>query len=204
MPLQQVAKAKDRGLVGHARGAFQPGEAAIQRELVQSFFDSRIAEVPPNLQAMGAQHGLDGNGGRPPSASCALRVWGRIKATSTDQGTTWFISSRKTSLRVFLGRGSRPSQNWLVPILTDAWLLRQQYREGFCRPSLRDTRLPELEVATRRNFGAGMARADMALYKLASGASTPDAERGIAFQHFPTHLREAHVNRPGFCRSCLI
>ena len=34
---------------------------------------------------------------------------GWISATNADQGTTWFISSRKTSLRVFLGSGSRPS-----------------------------------------------------------------------------------------------
>ena len=34
---------------------------------------------------------------------------GWIKATSWPHGTTWFISSRKTSLRVFLGSGSRPS-----------------------------------------------------------------------------------------------
>ena len=58
--LQQVAKAKDGGLVGHARGALQAGKAAVQRALVQFLFHGRIAQVPPQLQAMDAQHRLDG------------------------------------------------------------------------------------------------------------------------------------------------
>ena len=50
-----------------------------------------------------------GNGGRPPNAWCAPLACGWISAMSAAQGTTWFISSRKTSLRVFLGSGSRPN-----------------------------------------------------------------------------------------------
>ena len=49
-----------------------------------------------------------GNGGRPPRAWCGPLANGAMRATSVAQGTTWFISSRKTSLRVFLGSGSRP------------------------------------------------------------------------------------------------
>lgn len=58
--LQQVPKAQDGRLVGHARRAIQPGKASIQRTLTKLFFHGRIAEVPPQLQAMDAQHRLDG------------------------------------------------------------------------------------------------------------------------------------------------
>ncbi|MPM63266.1 hypothetical protein SDC9_110146 [bioreactor metagenome] len=55
-----MPKAQDGGLVRHARRSLQADEAAVQRALVQLFFDGRVAQVPPQLQAVDAQHGLDG------------------------------------------------------------------------------------------------------------------------------------------------
>jgi len=58
--LQQVPEPQDGGLVGHADCAFEADEAAVQRPLVQLLLHGRIAQVPPQLQAVDAQHGLDG------------------------------------------------------------------------------------------------------------------------------------------------
>mmetsp|Transcript_39182 Transcript_39182/g.92016 ORF Transcript_39182/g.92016 Transcript_39182/m.92016 type:complete len:247 (-) Transcript_39182:3189-3929(-) len=72
--LQQVSKAQDGGLVGHARCPFKTDETAVQRPLVQFLFHRRIAQVPPQLQAVDAQHGLDGE--RRPAAQRLMRTSG--------------------------------------------------------------------------------------------------------------------------------
>ena len=58
--LQQVPEPQDGGLVGHAGGAFEADEATVQRPLMQLLLHGRIAQVPPQLKAVDAQHGLDG------------------------------------------------------------------------------------------------------------------------------------------------
>lgn len=59
MLLKQVAKAQDGGLIGHARCAVQARKAAVQGHLMQLFFHGRIAQIPPQLEAVDAQHGHD-------------------------------------------------------------------------------------------------------------------------------------------------
>ena len=58
-----MAKTQDGGLVGHAHCTIEAGKATIQGPLVQFFFHGWIALVPPQLQAVDAQHGLDGERG---------------------------------------------------------------------------------------------------------------------------------------------
>lgn len=74
---------------------------------MQLFFHGRITQGAPQLQAVDAQHGLDWE--RWTTTQCLAK--GVMRVTNSAQGRTWFISSRKTSLRVFLGIGSRPSVN---------------------------------------------------------------------------------------------
>jgi hypothetical protein len=69
-----VPELQDGGLVGHTRCTFQADEAAVQRPLVQLLFRGRITEVPPELQAVDAQHGLDGE--RRPTAQRLVRTSG--------------------------------------------------------------------------------------------------------------------------------
>ena len=56
----QVPESQDRCLVAPTRCAFDADEPAVQSPLVQLLLHGRIAEVSPRLQAVDAQHGLDG------------------------------------------------------------------------------------------------------------------------------------------------
>lgn len=58
--LQHVANEQDGGLVGHACGAVQADEAAAKRLLLKFLFAGRDNQVPPELRAVDAQHGLNG------------------------------------------------------------------------------------------------------------------------------------------------
>src|SRR5450830_67898 len=64
VPFQQMsgtwgfAKAQDGCLVGQPRCPFQTHKAPVQRALMQFLFHGWVAQVPPQLQAMNAQHGL--------------------------------------------------------------------------------------------------------------------------------------------------
>jgi hypothetical protein len=91
------------------RCAFEADEAALQRPLAQRLFHGQIVEPTQQLQALDAQHGFDGE--RRSTAQRLLRTsgMGRISSGSAAEGTTRFISSGKTSLRVFLGSVSRPN-----------------------------------------------------------------------------------------------
>ena len=68
---QQMAKTQDRALVGQPGGpVVQPRELAIQRHVVQRFFQRRVAQAEPLLHEVKAQHRLDRKGR---AASSALR-----------------------------------------------------------------------------------------------------------------------------------
>lgn len=58
MLLQQVAKAKDLGLVRQSDCTRQERKLPIQRPLLELFLHRQIAQVPPQLQAVNAHHGL--------------------------------------------------------------------------------------------------------------------------------------------------
>ena len=88
---------------------------------MQFFLYRRIDEVPPKLQTVDAQHGLDGNGGLAPSAGSALRMCRWISANDALHGTTLFILPKRTYLRGFLQSGSRPSVMWsMIRIFSNA------------------------------------------------------------------------------------
>ena len=73
--LQQVAKPQDRRLVRQPRPTREPRELPVQRAFVQFFLHGRVAQVPPQLQAVDAQHRVStANGGRPPRAWWAPRA----------------------------------------------------------------------------------------------------------------------------------
>lgn len=61
--LKQMAKPKDRGLVGQtAHAVAQAGELSVQGHIVQRLFHGRIAQTEPLLGGMNAEHRLDCEG----------------------------------------------------------------------------------------------------------------------------------------------
>ena len=58
MLLQKVGKAQDGALIRQACGAVQANKATVQGAFLPHFFHRRIAQVPTQLQAVDAQHGL--------------------------------------------------------------------------------------------------------------------------------------------------
>lgn len=59
MLFQQVPEPQNGRLIRQSRGTVQAHEASIQRPLMQLLFHRRVAQVPPQLQAVDAQHCLD-------------------------------------------------------------------------------------------------------------------------------------------------
>jgi hypothetical protein len=112
---EQVAKPQDGALVGQVVfPGIQPGELAEQRHVVQRLFHGRVREVEPLLHEVNAQHGLHGKRW---ASALGARSWcvRRDQGTSSAQGTTRFISSRNSRLRVLLvsGSGPGPLASWL-------------------------------------------------------------------------------------------
>jgi hypothetical protein len=60
MFFQQVTEAKNGGFVRNPHRAGQPRKLPIQRPLVKLFFHGRVAQVPPQLKAVNAQHHFNG------------------------------------------------------------------------------------------------------------------------------------------------
>jgi len=72
--------------------------------------------------------------GRPPSAWCAPRACCWISATKACKGTTLFIFSRKTSLRVFLWKRSSPGVIWFMSLSSPHFTPSAGRKDlGFCR-----------------------------------------------------------------------
>ena len=81
---QEVAKAQDGALIGHAAHAgIEAGELAVQRHIVQGFFHGRIGQTKELLQQVNAQHGLERKGW---AAHAAL---GCVAAQQPQNLSTW-------------------------------------------------------------------------------------------------------------------
>ena len=99
-------KAQDGARVRHSHDpCIQVSELLIKRNVVQSLFHGRIRVTKELLEQMDAQHHL---GGKRRLTCLALGGCGEIKASSSVQGITSFISSRNSRLRVRLVTSSNP------------------------------------------------------------------------------------------------
>lgn len=105
---EQMAKAQDGAFTGlvflaHVRS----GKRTKRRRVVQRIFHRRVGQVEPLLQEVDAQLVCTGDGGPLPLVP-RVDACGAISATSSDQGTTRFISSRNSRLHVRFVLRSNP------------------------------------------------------------------------------------------------
>jgi hypothetical protein len=101
-----MAKAQDRALIRRSHDALiQVSKLLVQMNVVQGLFHGRVRVTKQLLQQLDAQHHL---GGKRRLTCLALGGCGEIKASSSVQGITSFISSRNSRLRVRLVTSSNP------------------------------------------------------------------------------------------------
>jgi hypothetical protein len=105
---EQVAKAQDGALIGEAVFPhIQSRELTKHRGVVQRFFHGGVRQVEPLLEESECAAWSTANGGRPPLVP-GCGACGAISDTSSAHGTTRFISSRNSRLRVRLVLRSNP------------------------------------------------------------------------------------------------
>lgn len=125
MLFEQMAKAQDAYPIRDALRTAQTHKLPLE----QSLFHDQVRPAKPLFDEVDAQHGLELERG---PASLAQGACGAISASSSDHGTTRFISSRNSALRVLCLLRFRPRSCCFMGILSGAaqpfkLLQRQSY-----------------------------------------------------------------------------
>ena len=115
VPLQQVAKPKDGGLVGQpVQRAVELGELTVQRHVVQRLFHRGVRQAEPLLKVVNAQHRRDCEGRTTGLRARAMRLDDLHQPIPRNHA---FHLVQKLALARLLGRQVQPESELLQGVL---------------------------------------------------------------------------------------